>query len=80
MTAILGFYDKARAALEDGVDIDVIVSLPARERIGRLKYAAEDAAAEDFAHAMAMLDEELADARKAAAQDEFGRKGEEEDA
>ena len=80
MTAILGFYDKAKAALEAGVDIDTLVSLPARERIGRLKYAAEDAAAEEFAHAMAMLDEELDDARKAAGRDEAVGKGGEEDA
>lgn len=48
MTAILGYYDKAAAALEKGVDIETLVSLPARERIGRLKYAAEDAAADEF--------------------------------
>ena len=59
MTAILGFYDRAVAALEQGADIEALVDLPARERIGRLKYAAEDAAAEEFTACMARLDEEI---------------------
>ena len=66
MTAILGFYDKALAALTQGLDIDTIVELPVRERIGRLKYAAESRAAEEFSACMAHLDEELAQALKAA--------------
>ncbi len=65
MTAILGFYDKALAALTQGLDIDTIVELPVRERIGRLKYAAESRAAEEFSACMAHLDEELAQALKA---------------
>lgn len=39
-----------------------LVALPARERIGRLKYAAEDEAADEFARAMAQLEEEIAGA------------------
>lgn len=66
MTAILGFYDKALAALTQGLDIDTIVELPVRERIGRLKYAAESQAAEEFSACMAHLDEELAQTLKAA--------------
>ena len=62
MTAILGFYDKGIQALEQGLDIDTVVALPARERIGRLKYAAEDAAADEFSACMARLDEEIAGA------------------
>lgn len=70
MTAILGFYDKALTALTQGLDIDTIVELPARERIGRLKYAAEEQAAEEFSACMAHLDGELEQALKAAAQAE----------
>ena len=51
-----------KAALEQGIDIDTLVALPARERIGRLKYAAEDEAADEFARAMAQLEEEIAGA------------------
>ncbi len=60
MAAILGFYDKARAALEEGAPINALVSLPAREKIGRLKYAPEDRAAEEFDRAMAELDAQIA--------------------
>ena len=69
MTAILGYYDKAAAALEKGVDIETLVSLPARERIGRLKYAAEDAAADEFTRAMAQLDSEIEEAAKQGGED-----------
>lgn len=62
MTAILGFYDKARQALDNGAELNALVSLSARERIGRLKYAAEAEAAEEFARAMAELDEQIAQA------------------
>ena len=65
MTAILGFYDKALAALTQGLDIDTIVELPVRERIGRLKYAAESQAEEEFSACVAHLDEELAQTLKA---------------
>lgn len=62
MTAILSYYDKAVDALDKGMDIEVLVSLPARERIGRLKYAEEDKAADEFSHCLAMLDEEIREA------------------
>ena len=42
MRLILGFYDKAASALELGADIESIVALPIRERIGRFKYISEN--------------------------------------
>jgi len=42
MRLILGFYDKAASALELGADIERIVALPIRERIGRFKYIPEN--------------------------------------
>ena len=62
----MSYSDKAAKALEEGLDIQTVVSLPARERIGRLKYAAEDAAADEFTHCLALLDEELGEELKAA--------------
>jgi V/A-type H+-transporting ATPase subunit A len=41
MHLILLFYDRAAGALEMGADIEEIVSLPVRERIGRCKYISE---------------------------------------
>ena len=38
MSLILGFYDEALKALDDGVFVEALVSLPVRERIGRFKY------------------------------------------
>ncbi len=69
MTAILAYYDKAREALGKGLDIETAVSLPARERIGRLKYAPEDQAADEFAACTARLEEELREALDAAGTD-----------
>lgn len=63
MTVILEFYDKALVALKDGADINKIVAMPVREKIGRLKYAAEDKVAEEAADIVGRLETELADAR-----------------
>ncbi len=63
MTVILEFYDKALAALKDGADINKIVAMPVREKIGRLKYAAEDRVAEEAADIVGRLETELANAR-----------------
>lgn len=63
MTVILEFYDKALAALKDGADINKIVAMPVKEKIGRLKYAAEDKVAEEAADIVGRLETELANAR-----------------
>ncbi len=42
MSSIMEYYDKALAALNSGADIETIVALPVRERIGRLKYTDEE--------------------------------------
>ncbi len=42
MSSIMEYYDKALAALNSGADIETIVALPVRERIGRLKYTSEE--------------------------------------
>ncbi len=59
MSAILQFYDKALSALKNGADIEAIVTTPAREKIGRIKYAAEDLAQKDYTAALEQLDNEL---------------------
>ena len=68
MSAILQFYDKALTALQAGADIEKIVTVPAREKIGRIKYAAEDVAANDYKAALEQLDNELKAAVAEAAQ------------
>ena len=62
MKAIMAYYDRSAAALEQGCSIEALVALPARERIGRLKYVEEGAADGEFDSALAQLDHEIKDA------------------
>ena len=64
MSAIIKFYDKSVEALNDGADIETIVSLAARERIGRIKYTAEENIEQEYKSTMAQLDNELETALK----------------
>ena len=62
MKAILAYFDSADAALEQGADIERLVALPSRERIGRLKYVTEDAANGEYEAAIAQMEQEIKDA------------------
>ena len=59
MSAILEFYDRGLTALKNGADIEDIVSAPARERIGRIKYTDESKTAEEYKAAIEQLQGEL---------------------
>ncbi len=61
MRAILTYYDKASTALENGGDIEMLVNLPVRERIGRFKYEPEDKIDGEFESIKAQLDSEIKD-------------------
>jgi V/A-type H+-transporting ATPase subunit A len=45
---VLYYYDEAVAALNKGADIEKLVALPARERIGRYKYVDTDRIKEEY--------------------------------
>ncbi len=62
MQLITGYYEKAREALTNGVDIQKLIDLPVREQIGRFKYTAPDKVKETFGQVMAQLDKELHEA------------------
>jgi V/A-type H+-transporting ATPase subunit A len=62
MRSIMEFYDKSLATLNKGADIEDIVSMPSRERIGRLKYVAEEKVEEEFDSIIKQLDSELEEA------------------
>ena len=64
MRAILSFYDKALEALQNGGNIEMLVNLPVRERIGRFKYEPEDKVQAEFESIEAQLDSEIADVLK----------------
>lgn len=61
MRAILVYYDKAKEALANGADIEMLVNLPVRERIGRYKYVPEDKVRDEFELIKALLDSEIKD-------------------
>ena len=46
LSIILGFYDKGLKAIEDGVYVNEITSVPSLERLGRMKEIPEDKIAE----------------------------------
>ena len=64
MRAILSYYDKAMETLNKGADIEMLVNIPVRERIGRFKYTAENQIDGEFDSIEAQLDSELADVLK----------------
>ncbi len=59
MRAILSYYDKALDGLEKGANIEMLVNLPVRERIGRYKYEPEDKIDNEFELINAQLDKEI---------------------
>lgn len=61
MRAILAYYDKAKEAFANGADIEMLVNLPVRERIGRYKYVPEDKVRDEFEAIKALLDSEIKD-------------------
>ena len=42
MQLVMAFYDKSTAALSKGAQLDPLINMPIRERIGRFKYVKED--------------------------------------
>ncbi|MBQ5398504.1 MAG: V-type ATP synthase subunit A [Ruminococcus sp.] len=64
MRAILSFYDKSNDALDGGADIEMLVNIPVRERIGRYKYEPENKIDEEFESIQTQLDLEIADVLK----------------
>ena len=42
MELVLAYYDKTVAALDKGADLNAMIDMPIRERIGRFKYIKED--------------------------------------
>lgn len=61
MRAILSYYDKSLEALKRGANIEMLVNIPVRERIGRLKYEPEENIENEFSSIEAQLDSEIKD-------------------
>ena len=61
MRAILICYDKSLEALQAGADINLLVGMLVRERIGRFKYESENQIDQEFESIKAIMDKELKD-------------------
>ncbi len=61
MRAILRCYDKSLEALENGANIDLLVGILVRERIGRFKYEEEANIDQEFESICAILEKEIKD-------------------
>lgn len=64
MRLVLAFYQKSLERLENGGDVQKIVSMPVRERIGRFKYIKESDIENEYKHILEELEESLLNAGK----------------
>ena len=62
MRLVMSFYEKAKAALEKGANVEDLIAMPSREPIGRFKYTPEDKIEDEFTRINDLLDREVAEA------------------
>ena len=60
MRLVVAYYEQARDALGKNADIQDLIKLPVRERIGRFKYTLEDRLDEEYESVSADLVKEIA--------------------
>ena len=61
MKLVLAFYDRAVEALKQGAEMNDLIKMAVRERIGRFKYTHEDELDVNFDKIMKEIDSEMAD-------------------
>ena len=61
MRLVMSFYEKAKAALEKGANVEDLIAMPSREPIGRFKYTPEDKIEDEFTRINDLLDGEVAE-------------------
>ena len=59
MKLISEFYHLSMDGLKDGIDIEKIVTMSVRERIGRFKYTQNDKVEKEFNEIMEMINSEI---------------------
>ena len=64
MKLVLEYYDEALEALNGGTNINALVALPVRERIGRVKYVEEKKIRSEAAAIVEQLAREIANAQR----------------
>ncbi len=70
MQLVLQYFDKSMQALEKGVSVEKLVSLPVRERIGRFKYVQSNRQEDEYQAVIHQLAKEIDEAAAQAAQKE----------
>ncbi|MBP3361448.1 MAG: V-type ATP synthase subunit A [Clostridia bacterium] len=68
MKLILAYYELCSAALEDGHLLSGLISLPARERIGRIKYVSEAEVNAEYESILSEMKKQVNDSEKAGAE------------
>ncbi len=61
MQLVLAYFDKTTAALDKGANLDLMINMPIRERIGRFKYVKEDEIDRNYDDILYNLDVDIDD-------------------
>ena len=61
MELVLAYFDKTTAALDKGANLDAMINMPIRERIGRFKYVKENEIDTNFEDILYNLDVDIND-------------------
>ena len=59
MQLVMAFYDKSVAALDKGAQLNLLINMPIRERIGRFKYVHEDEIDQNYQDILHNLDVDI---------------------
>ena len=62
MKLVLAFYEKSVDALNKGADMNTLIAMPVREKIGRYKYTTDDDIESEYKNVEEELDKEVATA------------------
>ena len=60
MKLVLAFYEKSVDALNKGADMNTLIAMPVREKIGRYKYTTDDDIESEYKNVEEELDKEVA--------------------
>lgn len=64
MLLVMAFYDNTSEALAKGADVEALIKMEVRERIGRFKYIPVDGIRDEFTSILAVLKSEITDILK----------------
>lgn len=59
MRLVVAYFDKSTAALDKGANLDLLINMPIRERIGRFKYVLDDEVDKTYDEILYQLDKDI---------------------